>query len=106
MSRFAAYGWLANQLGLTREECHIGNFDVITCERVVEVCAQWQKDRAWKPAAPKKAKKPPQAATTADGLMSYTVGDTLIVGEKGTIPAHLPPTGDPIDESDQPKSPW
>jgi hypothetical protein len=38
MSRNAAYRWLANELGLSREECHISLFDRATCERVVAVC--------------------------------------------------------------------
>ncbi len=38
MSRRAAYRWLADQLGLTRKECHIARFDAAQCARVVEVC--------------------------------------------------------------------
>lgn len=37
-SRGQGYSWLREQLGMTRDECHIGNFDVATCERVVAVC--------------------------------------------------------------------
>jgi hypothetical protein len=40
MKRGEAYGWLAKQLGIKKQECHIGMFDVETCERVVVVCAQ------------------------------------------------------------------
>jgi hypothetical protein len=40
MKRHEAYGWLANQLGLSRDDCHIGMFDVAQCERVVRVCTQ------------------------------------------------------------------
>lgn len=32
------YGWLANQLGIDKKDCHIGMFDVAMCRRVVEVC--------------------------------------------------------------------
>lgn len=32
------YGWLANQLGIEKKDCHIGMFDVDMCRRVVEVC--------------------------------------------------------------------
>lgn len=35
MPRYKAYSWLADQLGIDREDCHIGMFDVDTCERVV-----------------------------------------------------------------------
>lgn len=37
-ARGRGYRWLANQLGLTVEQTHIGMFDIATCERVVEVC--------------------------------------------------------------------
>lgn len=37
-SRKAAYGWLAKQLGIPVEACHIGEFDVVTCLRVVTIC--------------------------------------------------------------------
>ena len=35
MSRSAAYAWLAKCLKLPPEQCHIGMFDVATCEIVV-----------------------------------------------------------------------
>lgn len=38
MKRQQAYKWLSEQLGITREECHIGMMDVDLCRRVVEVC--------------------------------------------------------------------
>lgn len=37
-SRAAAYSWLAQQMGIEREECHIGMFDVELCQRAVEIC--------------------------------------------------------------------
>lgn len=37
MSRHAAYSWLAGQLGIKVEECHIGMFDLETCMRVMEI---------------------------------------------------------------------
>lgn len=30
--------WLAEQLGIERQKCHIGQFDIETCERVAEIC--------------------------------------------------------------------
>lgn len=36
MHRGDAYRWLAGQLGIPRKKCHIGNFDVARCRRVVE----------------------------------------------------------------------
>lgn len=37
-ARGAGYIWLANQLGIAFAECHIGMFDVATCDRVVAIC--------------------------------------------------------------------
>ena len=39
-SRSAAYAWLASKLGLPGSKCHIGMFDVETCQRVVAVCEE------------------------------------------------------------------
>lgn len=38
MKRTAAYIWLAEQLGIERQACHVGMFDVAECRRVVEIC--------------------------------------------------------------------
>jgi hypothetical protein len=38
--RSGAYAWLAQELGIRREDCHIGMFDVAQCQRVVEVCGK------------------------------------------------------------------
>ena len=45
MTRKQAYAWLADQLGTQRTECHIGMFDLQTCQRVVEICATPQPRR-------------------------------------------------------------
>jgi ssDNA-binding Zn-finger/Zn-ribbon topoisomerase 1 len=37
-ARRGAYRWLREQLGMTREECHIGRFDKAMCTRVIELC--------------------------------------------------------------------
>jgi hypothetical protein len=37
-ARGSAYKWLREQLGISREECHIGRFDLETCHKVVELC--------------------------------------------------------------------
>lgn len=37
-ARRAAYAWLRQELGVTPDECHIGKFDVATCNRVVALC--------------------------------------------------------------------
>lgn len=38
--RKGAYKWLAEQLGISRDDCHIGTFDVEQCRKVVEVCTK------------------------------------------------------------------
>lgn len=38
MSRTQAYRWLAGQLRMHPDQCHIGMFDVETCRRVVALC--------------------------------------------------------------------
>lgn len=41
LHRSGAYRWLADALGITTDECHIGQFDAEMCRRVVEVCRIW-----------------------------------------------------------------
>ncbi len=36
--RVRAYTWLAEQLGIEPRFCHIGMFDVETCEKVIKIC--------------------------------------------------------------------
>jgi hypothetical protein len=40
MSRYSAYAWLAERLGIHPKECHIGMMDVGDCKRVVEAVSQ------------------------------------------------------------------
>ena len=43
-TRTDAYVWLAAQLGICPDECHIGMFDVDMCNKVQAVCASyWMK---------------------------------------------------------------
>ena len=37
-TRSEAYAWLALQMDLCAEDCHIGMFDVEQCKKVVEIC--------------------------------------------------------------------
>lgn len=37
-NRSSRYRWLAAQLGIPPQECHIGMFDEQMCARVVDVC--------------------------------------------------------------------
>jgi len=39
-ARGAGYNWLIEQLGIPREECHIGMMDAETCRKVVDVCSR------------------------------------------------------------------
>jgi hypothetical protein len=43
MKRKAAYAWLGRQLGIKTQDTHIGEFDVATCQRVVQLCHLWSK---------------------------------------------------------------
>lgn len=42
-ARGSGYKWLAEQLGINRQDCHIGMFTVEQCKRVVELCEQYRK---------------------------------------------------------------
>lgn len=46
-TRGSAYKWLAKQPGIPKEECHIGMFDVATCRKVVEICANLEIGRTY-----------------------------------------------------------
>lgn len=37
-ARGKGYRWLAHELGIAVEDCHIAHFDVEQCKRVVEIC--------------------------------------------------------------------
>lgn len=37
-ARGAAYKWLAGELGISAEQCHIGMFDETMCQRVIDLC--------------------------------------------------------------------
>ncbi|TKK33236.1 zinc-finger-containing protein [Pantoea agglomerans] len=41
-SRRGAYEWLSKRLSIPFKDCHIGMFDVDTCERVVTACAEFK----------------------------------------------------------------
>ncbi|MBG0871435.1 hypothetical protein H0X91_15795 [Burkholderia sp. 9777_1386] len=38
-SRGVAYAWLARRLGIAKNACHIGMFDLVTCRKVVDLCS-------------------------------------------------------------------
>ena len=37
-NRTKAYMWLSRQMGIEKDLCHIGMFDVDDCKKVVEIC--------------------------------------------------------------------
>ena len=37
-ARAFTYGWLARELGISTDQCHIGWFDNAQCQRVIEIC--------------------------------------------------------------------
>ena len=37
-ARSLAYAWLAKSLGIKLRDCHIGKFDLDTCQKVIRVC--------------------------------------------------------------------
>lgn len=39
LKRNVAYGWLRRQMGLCKEDCHIGKFDLEQCSKVVELAS-------------------------------------------------------------------
>ena len=43
ISRSAAYSWLANRLGINKEECHIGMFDKNQCQDVCELIENYNR---------------------------------------------------------------
>lgn len=43
MRRKEAYKWMQMALGLSKEQAHIGNFDIPTCERLIEAVAVYLK---------------------------------------------------------------
>lgn len=45
VARMAAYARLARDLGIDPQDCHIGMFDVETCQRVIKVCAAWRANK-------------------------------------------------------------
>ena len=44
-NRKKAYKWLAKQMNIDEELCHIGMFDINDCNRVVEICESYLKEK-------------------------------------------------------------
>jgi ssDNA-binding Zn-finger/Zn-ribbon topoisomerase 1 len=45
-ARKNAYDWLREQLKLTKEECHIGKFNIAMCKKVIELCERRTDERS------------------------------------------------------------
>ena len=48
-ARNAGYRWLADELGITVDKCHIGMFDLALCRRTIELCRNVRVVRRVKP---------------------------------------------------------
>lgn len=48
MRRYNAYAWLAEELNIPAEQCHIGMFDVDMCKKVIEVSVKFLQTEAMK----------------------------------------------------------
>lgn len=53
--RAEAYAWLAKQLGIDREDCHISWFDVDMCNKVVAATKNYYKEPVEEPVVKKKS---------------------------------------------------
>lgn len=42
LTRTRAYQWLAGELGLPEKKTHIGSFEMDDCQRVIELCSQFE----------------------------------------------------------------
>lgn len=49
MSRGKAYDWLSEQMGLAKEETHIGMFSIEQCRKVIDLCLDYERNRISKP---------------------------------------------------------
>lgn len=43
MKRTEAYGWLAKQMGIPEEDCHIGMFDLEQCNKAIQICRRFRR---------------------------------------------------------------
>lgn len=44
IARNLAYEWLAREMGLPKDETHIGMFDEKQCEKVIELCSKYKRN--------------------------------------------------------------
>ena len=40
LSRRSAYAWLASAMGIPKDDCHIGMFDLDGCAKVADICKE------------------------------------------------------------------
>lgn len=43
-ARVQGYKWLASQLGINSDQCHIGMFDINLCKKAIEACKPYYKE--------------------------------------------------------------
>ncbi|MCM1297763.1 MAG: DUF3268 family zinc-finger domain-containing protein [Muribaculaceae bacterium] len=46
MTRTAAYKWLAERMGLTEAQTHIGGFEMDQCQQVIDICRREENAKA------------------------------------------------------------
>ena len=73
MTRPDAYAMLQKALGLTKDECHIGLFDIEMADRVVEVARQWREEQEEKEKQQEQLCKEQKAARKKNGTPSWNV---------------------------------
>jgi hypothetical protein len=44
LARTQAYHWLANRMGMRKEDVRIGQFNLAQCQRVIDECSQFRQD--------------------------------------------------------------
>lgn len=71
-ARLAAYKWLADRLGIDRDDAHIGKFDVEACDRVIELVGSkgWPYLRRWM------AKRQKRRARRSKRMYSYVASNS------------------------------
>lgn len=85
LKRKQAYAWLAEQLGIDTDCCHIALFDEAACKRTEELALSFSYDQAL--AESKDQTSPLRPLTLEKAQFWYEYGEMV-----GITPVHLPPT--------------
>jgi hypothetical protein len=102
-ARRDAYAWLAEQLGISVEICHIGYMNENECKRVIEICSEFNLNQGINIMAPRTKKAAAPAPDAAGDLLNPITSATAqhavatISGamlDAGTAPPVAPPGTD------------